>query len=87
MVDTGERNPVTGQGADDMTPTDTDGDGLPDAEEMELGSDPQDADTDDDGVLDGAEANAAFDTDGDGLINVLDPDSDNDRLTDGTEVA
>jgi clumping factor A len=51
-----------------------------------LGTDPNDADSDDDGVLDGAEPNRADDTDGDGLINALDPDSDNDGLFDGTEL-
>ena len=37
-------------------------------------------------MLDGAEANYGDDTDGDGMINPLDPDSDNDGITDGTEV-
>jgi hypothetical protein len=41
---------------------------------------------DDDGVLDGDEPEYALDTDGDGLINALDPDSDNDGLLDGTEL-
>jgi hypothetical protein len=47
-------------------PTDGDGDGLGDAEELDLGTDPNDADSDDDGVLDGAEPNFGADTDGDG---------------------
>jgi hypothetical protein len=50
-----------------------------------LGTDPNDADSDDDGLLDGDEPNFASDSDGDGLINPLDPDSDNDGLFDGTE--
>ena len=84
-VDAGERNPLLA--SDDSTGgTDTDGDGLPDALELSIGTNPNDADSDDDGVLDGAEANFALDTDGDGLINALDPDSDNDGLFDGTEV-
>ncbi len=83
QVDAGELDPiVTG---DDVPPADDDNDGLTNEEEEEIGSDPNDADTDDDGVLDGDEANAGFDTDGDGLINVLDPDSDNDGILDGTE--
>jgi uncharacterized repeat protein (TIGR01451 family)/MYXO-CTERM domain-containing protein len=84
-VDPGERDP--NDPADDATPRpDRDGDGLPDAEEEAIGTDPDDADSDDDGVRDGAEANFADDTDGDGLVNALDPDSDDDGLYDGTEV-
>jgi outer membrane protein OmpA-like peptidoglycan-associated protein len=71
--------------ADDTTPSDRDSDGLPDAEELALGTNPDDADTDDDGVRDGREPNLVSDTDGDGLINPLDPDSDNDGILDGTE--
>jgi hypothetical protein len=38
-------------------------------------------------VRDGAEPNPwNLDTDGDGLINALDPDSDGDGLLDGTEL-
>ncbi len=84
VIDSGEGDPNVG--GDDNTIIDTDGDGLSDALEAFLGSDPNDADTDDDGVLDGDEANPSDDTDGDGLINVLDVDSDNDALFDGTEV-
>ena len=83
QVDAGETNP--NNRADDVL-VDTDGDGLADAEELALGSDPNDRDTDDDGVVDGEEPNFAADSDGDGLINVLDPDSDNDGLYDGTEM-
>jgi hypothetical protein len=64
---------------------DSDGDGLNDAEEKLLGSKPNDADTDDDGVADGAEQDFAFDQDGDGTPSVLDEDSDGDQLFDGTE--
>ncbi|MBL8627665.1 MAG: thrombospondin type 3 repeat-containing protein, partial [Myxococcales bacterium] len=83
-VDAGERDPRVG--ADDAPPPgDRDGDGLGDAEEGFLGTDPDDPDTDDDGVVDGAEPNFACDGDHDGAINALDPDSDNDGLFDGTE--
>ena len=54
--------------------------------EAAAGTDPNDTDSDEDGVLDGFELNASADTDGDGLINALDPDSDNDGLFDGTEL-
>ncbi|MEZ4307666.1 MAG: hypothetical protein R3F14_06425 [Polyangiaceae bacterium] len=61
---------------------DSDGDGLSDAQEINLGTNPTDSDSDDDGVPDGQEPNPTADTDGDGLINMLDPDSDNDGLFD-----
>ncbi|MEZ4365779.1 MAG: Ig-like domain-containing protein [Kofleriaceae bacterium] len=83
-IDAGEGDP--NDPADDVDLVDTDGDGLPDVVEVAGGSDPNDADTDDDGVIDGDEPNLWLDTDGDGLINVLDPDSDNDGLLDGTEL-
>ena len=82
-VDAGETDP--NNPADDNTVVDMDGDGLSDREETAIGSDPMDADSDDDGLLDGQEANPSADTDGDGLKNILDPDSDNDGLFDGTE--
>lgn len=66
--------------------TDTDGDGIDDTTEIAIGTDPQDADTDDDGVMDGDEPDAAVDTDKDGSINAKDSDSDGDGLFDGTEL-
>jgi len=85
-IDANETNPTAGHGDDDSMNVDSDGDGLSDGMEDFIGSDKNDGDSDDDGVLDGAEANPADDTDGDGLPNVLDVDSDNDALFDGTEV-
>jgi uncharacterized protein (TIGR03382 family) len=64
---------------------DSDGDGLPDVTEDEIGTDPADADSDDDGIPDGGEPSPGADSDGDGLIDALDPDSDNDGIFDGTE--
>ncbi len=84
VIDVGELDP--NDPADDLTVIDSDGDGLPDAVELEIGTDPYDADSDDDGVIDGAEPDWRLDTDGDGLINPLDPDSDDDGLFDGTEM-
>ncbi|WP_210652189.1 Ig-like domain-containing protein [Nocardioides sp. SYSU D00065] len=83
-------------------PGDGDGDGLPNQQEGPVGTSPQDPDSDDDGLSDGAEVNTHHtdpldaDTDNDGLtdgaeINThhtdpLDADTDNDGLTDGAEV-
>jgi len=82
--------------------TDSDDDGLPDGEEIAIGTDPFDDDTDDDGLSDGDEVNVHgtdpldADTDDDGLsdgdeVNVhgtdpLDADTDDDGLSDGDEV-
>lgn len=83
-VDAGETNP--GNGADDNSVVDSDGDGLGDAFEAAHGSDSMDADTDDDGLPDAFEPNPSQDVDGDGLNSLLDVDSDNDALFDGTEM-
>jgi len=81
---------------------DSDDDGLPDGQEIAIGTDPFDPDTDDDGLNDGQEVEVHgtdpldADSDDDGLsdgdeVNVhgtdpLDPDSDDDGLSDGDEV-
>jgi uncharacterized membrane protein YgcG len=65
---------------------DTDGDDLDDDTEIMAGTDPNDGDSDDDGITDGDEPSWDQDSDGDGVINALDPDSDDDGLFDGTEV-
>jgi hypothetical protein len=65
-------------------PGDSDGDGLDDAIEVELGTDPIDPDTDDDGATDGDEyyvhqtGTRNPDTDGDGVV-------DGDEVTNGTD--
>lgn len=70
---------------------DSDGDGLTDFEEEEYGTDPNKSDTDGDGLDDGDEvsfwSNSDMDSDGDGIINILDDDSDNDGFLDGDEVS
>ena len=56
---------------------DSDGDGISDSDEEELGTDPRDHDTDDDGISDGTEVY------GDNPTDPLDPDTDRDSLCDG----
>jgi hypothetical protein len=62
---------------------DQDLDGLSLAEELLAGTDPTDADSDDDHVLDGLDG--VTDSDMDGVIDALDCDSDDDGLLDGVE--
>lgn len=67
-----------------MPSVDSDSDGLTDTEEANTYfTDPNDPDTDDDGLLDGTEVDMAHGT---GCPNPLDPDSDDDGLSDGREV-
>ncbi len=67
---------------------DQDGDGLTNARECAINTDPGDADTDNDGVSDGYEAtpSAAPDRDGDGTIDALDPDDDGDGIPTADEL-
>ena len=74
---------------------DTDSDGLTDDEEITVyGTDPNNADTDGDGITDGNEVecwgywgyNWNDDCDNDLIVNLLDPDSDNDGFSDGQEL-
>ena len=60
-------------------PTDTDSDGLTDDDEASLGTDPNNHDSDGDGIPDGREVNALG-------SNPLDTDTDSDGLTDALEV-
>jgi hypothetical protein len=72
--------------------TDTDSDGIFDNDEINVyGTNPDKSDTDGDGINDGDELNFwidswKIDSDGDGLINLLDSDSDNDNYYDGQEL-
>lgn len=63
---------------------DRDFDGRPDAQEFLDGTNPTDADSDDDGIPDGDEPRQ--DTDGDGLADALDCDSDGDGIPDSVEL-
>lgn len=58
---------------------DPDGDGLPTDYENEIGTDPNNPDTDGDGIKDGTEVY------GENPTNPLDPDTDNDGLCDGSK--
>ncbi len=65
---------------DDLPPSDTDGDGIDDVNEVNIyGTDPYDPDTDDDGLNDGEEVFVY-------LTDPLDDDTDGDLLLDGEEV-
>ena len=68
---------------------DKDGDGLTNAQEVALGTDPTKADTDGDGIPDktevGADPTKPVDTDGDGKADVLDTDDDNDGILTAAE--
>ncbi len=63
---------------------DNDNDGLTNTEESQLGTDPNNADSDYDGIPDGVEVgndiSNPIDTDSDGIINALDNDDDNDSV-------
>jgi hypothetical protein len=61
-------------------PGDSDGDGLEDAIEVELGTDPADLDTDDDGSTDGDEYYVH-------QTGTRNPDTDGDGVVDGDEIA
>ncbi len=74
--------PITTVWSDPLVP-DRDADGLPDAVEGPLGSSPDDADSDDDGVPDRFDVRG--DPDGDGTSGLMDCDADNDGLADGVE--
>jgi hypothetical protein len=65
---------------------DVDRDGVLDHVEVGGLTDPDDADSDDDGLADGEEGSLATDSDGDGRIDALDPDADDDALPDGLEL-
>ncbi len=79
-------------GTDPLDPSDdsiqdSDGDGLDDALEAVLGTDPHDPDTDGDGLWDGLELGLVGDHDPLSTTDPLDPDSDDDGLSDSLEDA
>jgi outer membrane protein OmpA-like peptidoglycan-associated protein len=85
-IDDGETDP-NDPDDDQGTPNDdTDGDGISNEREEMLGTDPLDADTDDDGLTDGQElgGDGVFDEGQD--TNPLDADTDDDGLSDGEEL-
>jgi hypothetical protein len=74
----GEVDSFTDGGSDFSSCDDTDGDGLTDSEEHYVyESDPDDRDTDEDGLMDGTEVDLGTDP--------TDADSDDDKIQDGTE--
>ena len=72
----------------EITDFDGDGDGLSNVEEDLLGTDPEDPDSDDDGLLDGTEVRGGNPADPsdprNSITDPLDPDTDGDRLCDGS---
>jgi hypothetical protein len=85
-------DPVGNRKTMTISPLDSDDDGLGNGEEISVyGTDPYLADTDGDGLDDGEEAaywgaDWNSDIDNDGLINLLDIDSDGDGYNDGFEI-
>ncbi len=69
-----------GDGAGNLCDPDSDNDGIPDDEEVAIGTDPFNPDSDGDGLSDGAEVY-------DHGTNPRDPDTDGDGLSDGHEVS
>jgi hypothetical protein len=65
---------------------DTDGDGLTDSQELALGTNPNDLDSDDDGISDGDEVNGTGPLTASTKTNPLISDTDGDGIKDGTEV-
>ncbi|MEW6775200.1 MAG: hypothetical protein AB1405_02830 [Bdellovibrionota bacterium] len=79
----------SGEGNASSTQSDSDGDGLTDEEEEDLGTNPLNRDSDGDGINDFVETDGGdvVNTDSDGLVDALDPDSDEDGLLDYLEGA
>lgn len=90
--DPNEQIDTDGDGIGDNADPDDDNDGLTDVVELEIGTLPHFYDSDNDFLNDGAEyelmgeALALTDSDGDGWVNILDKDADNDGLIDGQEM-
>ncbi|MEN0067369.1 MAG: MopE-related protein [Myxococcota bacterium] len=78
FVGCGPESQDAGPPSPPMVDVDTDADGLRDADEKRLGTDPNRPDTDDDGLDDGPEVEGGTDP--------LNPDTDGDGLRDGDEV-
>lgn len=74
----------TGMSFQLMAVTDSDNDGLSDADEAFWGTDPFNPDTDGDGLLDGTEVDLYLSG---SCVHPLNPDSDGDSILDGVEVA
>ncbi len=75
---------------DSIDDSDSDNDTISDATEIKLGSDPEKADSDNDGINDneeiGKNLSDPLDTDSDGILNIIDKDDDNDKLSTRYEI-
>ena len=69
---------------DTVDDSDSDNDGLTDAQELKLKSNPKEEDSDGDGINDneeiGSNIDSPLDSDDDGILNLIDSDDDNDGL-------
>ncbi len=76
-------------GTGDVCENDKDGDGISDEDEKSMGTDPENRDSDKDGIDDGKEVGDDHDnpkdSDADGKIDALDDDSDGDGISDEEE--
>ncbi|MFK8013982.1 MAG: hypothetical protein AB8G17_00905, partial [Gammaproteobacteria bacterium] len=84
QADPANTDPCIPSAANAACATDTDNDGLRDSLEMILGTDPNNPDTDEDGISDGVETGGDA-VPGPGETDPLDRDSDDDGLLDGDE--
>jgi len=85
LVDLDDFDDTDGDGDPDCSDDDDDDDGLPDAQEDALGTDPLDGDSDGDGVGDLDEVgdpDDPTDSDGDGIIDAIDDDGTDGPLAD-----
>ena len=90
-TDPNEVSDFDGDFIGDVADTDDDNDTLSDEDELAIGTDPYNVDSDGDGVADGYDAfpldsSEQEDTDADGVGDFVDTDDDNDGIEDGQDI-